>query len=238
MQLIDTSLSNTKIAKTQKEYNPFKRPFRISSLSLYPNDEICPGSLLADCQEACLRSAGYGKFKNVKEGRQKKTELWLTNPDLFLELFANQLKNFQKLCDKQNVKAVHRPNTISDIDWERYGIPQLFPRMFFYDYTKRPFRLTRVPKNCRLMFSFSGVPGYQNQVKAALKTDAPISAVFNGPFPNEFLGREVIDGDKSDLINLYKGKKKIIGLKAKGDAKKDKTGFVIHTNTIPTKEVA
>ena len=50
MQLIDTSLSNTKIAKTQKEYNPFKRPFRISSLSLYPNDEICPGSLLADCR--------------------------------------------------------------------------------------------------------------------------------------------------------------------------------------------
>ena len=88
------------------------------------------------------------------------------------------------------------------------------------------------------MFSFSGVPGYQNQVKAALKTDAPISAVFNGPFPKEFLGRKVIDGDRSDLINLYKGKKKIIGLKAKGKAKKDKTGFVIHTNTIPTREVA
>ena len=238
MQLIDTSLNNTKIAKTQKEYNPFKREFRISSLSLYPNDKICPGSLLADCQPACLRSAGYGKFKNVREGRQKKTELWLNNPDLFLELFANQLQNFQKLCDKHNVKAVHRPNTISDVDWEKHGIPQLFPRMFFYDYTKRPFRLTRVPKNYRLMFSFSGVPGYQNQVKAALKTDAPISVVFNGPFPKEFLGRKVIDGDRSDLINLYKGKKKIIGLKAKGDAKKDKTGFVIHTNTIPMKEVA
>ena len=185
-----------------------------------------------------MRSAGYGKFKKVREGRQKKTDLWLNNPDLFLELFANQLKNFQKLCDKQNVQAVHRPNTISDIDWEKHVIPQLFPRMFFYDYTKRPFRLTRVPKNYRLMFSFSGVPGYQNQVKAALKTDAPISAVFNGPFPKEFLGREVIDGDRSDLISLYKGKKKIIGLKAKGDAKKDTTGFVIHTNTIPTREVA
>ena len=237
MQLIDTSLSNTKIRKTQKEYNPFDRPLRMSSLSLYPNDEICPGSLLALCQEACLRSAGYGKFKNVREGRQKKTDLWLTNPNLFLELFANQLKNFQKLCDKDNLQAVHRPNTISDIEWERYGIPQLFPRMFFYDYTKRPFRLTRVPENYRLMFSFSGVPGYKNQVKAALKTDAPISVVFNGPFPKEFLGRKVIDGDRSDLINLYAGKK-IIGLKAKGDAKKDKTGFVIHTNKIMMQEVA
>jgi len=185
-----------------------------------------------------LRSAGYGKFKNVREGRQKKTDLWLTNPDLFLELFANQLKNFQKLCDKHNVQAVHRPNTISDVDWETHGIPQLFPRMFFYDYTKRAYRLTRTPENYRLMFSFSGVQKYQNQVKAALKTDAPISAVFNGPFPEEFLGRKVIDGDRSDLINLYKGKKKIIGLKAKGDAKKDTTGFVIHTNKIMLKEVA
>ena len=87
------------------------------------------------------------------------------------------------------------------------------------------------------MFSFSGVPGYQNQVKAALKTDAPISVVFNGPFPKEFLGRKVIDGDRSDLINLYAGKK-IIGLKAKGEAKKDKTGFVIHTNKIMMQEVA
>jgi hypothetical protein len=238
MQLIDTSLSNTKIAKTQKEYNPFKRPFRISSLSLYPNDIICPGSLLADCQEACLRSAGYGKFKNVREGRQKKTDLWLSDPDQFLDIYTRELGNFQKLCDNHNVKAVHRPNTISDIDWENYGIPQLFPNMFFYDYTKRAHRLTRTPKNYRLMFSFSGVPGYQNQVKAALKTDAPISAVFNGPFPKEFLDRKVIDGDRSDLINLYKGKKKIIGLKAKGDAKKDTTGFVIHTNKIMLKEVA
>mgnify|MGYP007032685078 CR=1 FL=1 len=65
MKLIDTGLSNTKIKKTQKEYNPFDRPFRISSLSLYPNDDICPGSLLADCQESCLRSAGDGKFDNV-----------------------------------------------------------------------------------------------------------------------------------------------------------------------------
>ena len=238
MQLIDTSLSNTKIAKTQKEYNPFKRPFRISSLSLYPNDIICPGSLLADCQEACLRSAGYGKFKNVREGRQKKTDLWLSDPDQFLDIYTRELGNFQKLCDNHNVKAVHRANTISDIDWENYGVPQLFPNMFFYDYTKRAHRLTRTPDNYKLMFSFSGVQKYQNQVKAAIKTDAPISAVFNGPFPDEFLGREVIDGDKSDLINLFKGDKKIIGLKAKGDAKKDNTGFVIHTNTIPTKEVA
>ena len=48
----------------------------------------------------------------------------------------------------------------------------------------------------------------------ALTTAAPISVVFNGPMPETFLGREVIDGDVSDLENLFSGNK-IIGLKAR-----------------------
>ena len=55
----------------------------------------------------------------------------------------------------------------------------------------------------------------QNQVNAALKKDVPISAVFRGGLPKSFLGRKVIDGDKSDLVNLYSGNV-IVGLKLKG----------------------
>ena len=65
----------------------------------------------------------------------------------------------------------------------------------------------------------------------ALKTAAPISVVFNGPMPETFLGREVIDGDVSDLENLFSGKK-IIGLKAKGKAKKSDSDFIVNTNII------
>ena len=184
MKLIDTGLSNTKIKKTQQHSNPFDRPFRLSSLSLYPNDTICAGSILAQCREACLRHAGRGTFGNVIEGRQKKTDLFMTDRDRFLDTYTRELENFQKLCDKDNIQAVHRGNVISDISWEKYGIPQLFPRMFFYDYTKIAHRLGRTPKNYQLMFSYSGVPEYQNQVRRALKTNVPISAVFNGPFPD------------------------------------------------------
>jgi len=237
MKLIDTGLSNTKIKKTQQHSNPFDRPFRLSSLSLYPNDAICAGSILARCREACLRHAGRGTFGNVIEGRQKKTDLFMKDRDRFLDIYTRELENFQKLCDKDNIQAVHRGNVISDISWEKYGIPQLFPRMFFYDYTKIAHRLGRTPKNYQLMFSYSGVPEYQNQVRRALKTNVPISAVFNGPFPDRFLGREVIDGDQSDLVNLNAGAV-VIGLIAKGPAKHDHSGFVIHTNKIDVAEVA
>ena len=69
------------------------------------------------------------------------------------------------------------------------------------------------------MFSFSDAPKYQRQVNRALETDAPMAVVFRGfvPVGNHFMGREIIDGDKSDLENL-KAHGKIVGLKIKGNA--------------------
>ena len=84
-----------------------------------------------------------------------------------------------------------------------------------YDYTKIAARLKKPASNYNLIFSYSAAPKYQNQVKAALKTNAPIAAVFRGGLPKTFLGREVIDGDKSDLVNI-KAFNKIVGLKLKG----------------------
>lgn len=88
------------------------------------------------------------------------------------------------------------------------------------------------------MFSYSGAAKYQPQVKRALKTDAPISVVFTDipTDPNyRFLGRPVIDGDQSDLINLNAGKV-IIGLKYKrtkaSNQAIEKSDFVINPNII------
>jgi hypothetical protein len=77
------------------------------------------------------------------------------------------------------------------------------------------------------MFSYSGAPNYHAQVLKAIKTSAPISVVFRGGLPGSFLGREVIDGDKSDLINLS-SENKIIGLKLKGyDAQESQSRFIV-----------
>jgi hypothetical protein len=80
-------------------------------------------------------------------------------------------------------------------------------------------RLGRTPDNYKLIFSYSAEPAYQGSVNRALKTDHPIAVVFRGGLPGEYLGRSVIDGDKSDIINVNAGPV-VIGLKAKGTSGK------------------
>ena len=210
MKLLDTAGGNTKIKKSM-----ISEAVRIAGLSLYPDDIICPARNLARCANMCLIGAGRGVMRPVIEGRRNKTAFYHKNLDGFLAQLRKELHNFEKLCKRTEVKPIARLNTISDIPWERHGIPQEFPDIFFYDYTKLAHRLGRTPSNYKLIFSYSPEKGYNNQVKAALKADVPISAVFKDkPFPETFLGREVIDGDRDDLLNVEAGPV-IVGLKYK-----------------------
>jgi len=230
MKLLETKQSNTKIKKTQSEYNKrdaLKMSIRLASMSLMPDSIICAGSKAANCFETCLKSAGRGAFNNVATARQAKTDYWHADKSGFLAQLRAELTAFAKLCDRQGVQGVVRLNTISDIDWETYNIPQSFPTLKFYDYTKRAHRLGKTPANYKLMLSYSGAPKYQNQLKA-LPNNVPLAVVFRGELPEHFRGRKVIDGDKSDLVNLEAGGV-VIGLRAKGKAKKDYSGFVVDT---------
>lgn len=226
MKLLNTAAGNTKILKTQKGTD-----FRIASLSLYPNDTICPAAILAGCKAPCLVSAGRGAMNSVAQGRKNKTVLFMESPATFITKLENEIDNFISLCTKQGKRAAFRLNTISDIPWEKYGIPQNFPNAQFYDYTKAANRLGKTPDNYGLMFSYSQTPKYQKQVARALQTNAPIAVVFRGfvPVGKYFLGREIIDGDKSDLINLNQGQGKIIGLKLKGgkQTQQSKSLFIV-----------
>lgn len=233
LNLLDTRGGNTKIAKTNQG-----GLYRVASLSLMPDRILCPGSKAAKCFDVCLKIAGRGRFDNVAAGRQWRSDLWHQDQSQFLERLTRELTNFVKTCEKNRVLPAVRLNVLSDIAWENFGIPQQFPRLFMYDYTKRAARLNNTPDNYRLMFSYSGRAQYQNQVQIALGAGVPIAAVFRDQFPAEFLGRPVIDGDKSDLINSKAGPV-IIGLKAKGSlAKADKSGFIIDAERIPALVVA
>ena len=219
MKLLDTNGGNTKIAKTNKEQS-----IRYAGLSLYPNHKICAGSKAAGCMDACLKSAGRGRFDNVASARQAKTDWLMNDPDSFKLQLYKELANFEALCKRTNVKPVVRLNTISDVDWS--NVMQAFKNITFVDYTKIAKRLTKKLDNQKLIFSYSGKSSYSKQVRLALTTDSPIAVVFRGGLPKTFLGRTVIDGDLSDWDNANAGAV-IIGLKAKGDAKKDQSGFVV-----------
>jgi hypothetical protein len=212
MKLLNTNASNPKILKSQTgtEYN-------IASLSLMPNDQICAARLLAECADPCLVQAARGAFPNVQQARMSKSDFWHQDKAGFLELLKTEIKAFRKKCHAAGKEACFRLNTFSDIPYEKLGIPQAFGDCLFYDYTKIAGRLGRTPANYHLTFSYSAAPQYQKSVAMALKTDAPVAVVFRGfvPVGDYYLGREIIDGDKSDLINM-KAKGQIVGLRLKG----------------------
>lgn len=220
--------SNTKLIKTAAG-----EPIVLAGLSMMPNEVICPSSGNARCFDDCLKGSGFASvYRSVNEARQRKTDFYMNDRGGFLRQLCGELENLERYAAKHGKRPVVRLNVLSDIAWESHNIPQQFPNIEFYDYTKRAARLGKTPRNYRLMFSYSAAPKYRKQVEIALQTDTPITVVFRGGLPSQYLGREVIDGDKSDLENL-KARGKIIGLRVKGnDAKRSQSPFIVDANII------
>ena len=232
MKLLSITQSNTKVKKSMKYFDQYKWQSILinlliknpdyASLSLMPDYKICGGSKSGGCMELCLKSSGFAKiFKSVNIARQKKTEFLLNDRIGFINQLDKELFNFNKKCIKNN----------------KTGLMQKYSNLIFIDYTKIAKRLfEKLPENYFLMFSFSGRLQYSNQVRMALKTDFPISVVFKCDFPETFLGRQVIDGDKSDLNNALSFNK-ILGLKFKEINKEDynefkNNGFIVHEDQL------
>ena len=174
----------------------------------------------------CLAEQGRGRFASVRGGRQNKAEFFHTDRSGFLDQLRRELLNFERVCERSGERGAVRLNVLSDVAWERLGIPQAFPRLLFVDYTKQAARLDKAPENYRLIFSYSGRPQYRNQNRRAFRTDAPVAVVFRGGFPRTFRGRPVIDGDRDDIANAFAAGQ-IVALTPKGSAARDRSGFVV-----------
>jgi hypothetical protein len=134
-------------------------------------------------------------------------------------------------------KMAIRLNGTSDIPFENIpvdnhaNIMEMFPMVQFYDYTKIYSRLIKVlPSNYHLTFSRAETADNQAEADRALKLGFNVATVFavknESDLPLEYKGAKVVNGDEHDLTFLH-GHGVILGLKAKGDAKKDTTGFVV-----------
>ena len=190
--------------------------------------EVC-GNRSAGCTASCLYSAGRGKMTNVQQARIRRTQLFFDDVQTFKALLFADIRTFIANCEKQGMKACVRLNGTSDIAWERLGVFAAFPSVQFYDYSKSPIRALQfakgaMPSNYHLTFSRSE----ENEAQAIdiLKNGGNVAVVFASGLPSSWQGFEVINGDESDLRFLDK-RNVVVGLKAKGDGKKDKSGFVV-----------
>ena len=185
--------------------------------------EVCPRRS-AGCTAACLYTAGMGAFSNVQQARINKTKLFFEDRENFMDQLRKDIKALVRKAAKQNMKPAIRLNGTSDIEWTRFGIMDEFPDVQFYDYTKVFSRLTQErPANYHLTFSKN--ESNDEECAAALELGVNVAAVFK-TLPQQWMGRQVISGDETD-VRFVDGKGIIVGLTAKGKAKKDNTGFVI-----------
>lgn len=189
---------------------------------------VCPMAVLAGCKAGCLFSAGRGAFNNVQQARKRKTILWRDNRQEFLRQLNQDLTRFQAYCKRKGLKAVVRLNGTSDIRWENY-IDMASYDIQFYDYTKILNR-RNLPSNYHLTVSYSEASDkYAKQVlQVKQDTSTNIAVVFKdkASIPSTYKGYNVVDGDKDDL-RFLDVPNSVVALYAKGQAKKDNSGFVI-----------
>jgi hypothetical protein len=194
--------------------------------------EVCPRRS-EGCTKSCLYSAGRGAFNTVQKSRVAKTKMFFEQRDEFMTQLRKDIKSLVNKANKQNMVPAIRLNGTSDIEWTRLGIIEEFPDVQFYDYTKVLNRVTKErPSNYHITFS----KNESNDVEclAAIKAGVNVAVVFDtkkGEYlPETWNGAPVYDGDDTDVRFLDPKGGYVIGLRAKGKARKDQTGFVVKIN--------
>jgi hypothetical protein len=204
---------------------------------------ICPMAKLAKCHEPCLNTSGHGAFNSTQEARQRRTDLFFLDREHFLTTIVSEIENHRHYCAKNNFKPIVRLNGTSDFPWEQYAdvLMHAFPDVQFYEYTKIVKRMDaflagKMPKNYHLCYSLSVAPGSLEFAKSVIARGGNVAVVFApkkvGSMPKSFAMPQfysdipVVDGDRSDLVFLNPPGT-ILGLRAKGQAKHDVSGFVV-----------
>ena len=203
------------------------------------------------CETSCLNTSGHGAFTSTQLARIGRTNYFFEHRDDFFALMIKEIQALNRKADRMGMLPCVRPNATSDLPWERIGftyngkryanIMEYFPSVQFYDYTKVGKRFfAPLPSNYDLTFSRAETQENQAMAELLLSMGHNVAVVFgisnrgkvHTPVPRyahiSIGGKDypVIDGDVSDL-RFLDPKGHIVGLRMKGDAIGDTTGFVV-----------
>lgn len=234
------SLLNHGNAKTRKGE---KNGFLTIGLHLAPSNlsgfNVCKHAS-AGCAAACLNTAGRGAMSSVQKARIAKTLKFFADSKAFMDQVSKEIHAACSKARRKGLLAVARLNLTSDLPFENIKNSEgetIFQRhsgIQFYDYTADLDRMMaflngEMPKNYHLTFSRKeNTP--DTVCQSVLASGGNVAVVFGGmPFdklPAKWLGFPVVNGDETDL-RFLDGKGVVVGLLAKGKAKKDTSGFVV-----------
>ena len=192
-------------------------PYNLSGTNICPNAS-------AGCAAACLNTAGMGKFDSVQKARVNRTLHYVNDRVGFLQRLTAEVLYHATL----HRKIALRLNGTSDLNFNPFikKISKLAPNVVWYDYTKNLKTAINSLSTPNYHVTFSRSETNEVDCLKMLSMGINVAVVFRNKLPNKWKGFEVIDGDKSDTRFLDKSGV-VVGLTAKGLAKKDRTGFVV-----------
>jgi hypothetical protein len=235
------SIGNPKILKGMKQgYMTYILHLAPANLSGY---EVC-AKRTKGCTAVCLNTSGRGgMFKKgettnvIQQARIRKTKMFFENRVQFMIDLVKDIELAIKQSAKKNLTPVFRLNGTSDLAWEKYEVVRngksfrnifdAFNEVVFYDYTKIPGRKVKDITNYSLTFSEAENNALDtlNAIRAGMNVATVFGIKKNSPMPKMWNGMPVFNGDDSDL-RFLDPKGVVVGLYAKGKAKKDTSGFV------------
>jgi hypothetical protein len=256
MRLLTPGISNTKTAKSSNEYITAILHLAPSWLSGYNTcpmaTEGCRKACLATAGRNSMKLDEFDINRN-RAAQIRKTQFFYENQKGFMAQLVKEIESIVKKAEREGKNVAIRLNGTSDIRWENINVSRrfgkfaftyvnlmyAFPNVQFYDYTKIANR-KNIPSNYYLIFSAS--ENNEEDCKKALQNGMNVAVVFSAkprgynrytgiftkvsePLPIHYWGYKVEDGDKSDL-RFSDDRGVIIGLRVKGRAALDKTGFV------------
>jgi len=233
---------NPKVAKGEK-FGYYTAILHLAPAELSGHN-VCSAST-AGCRLSCLNTAGRGGigidangFNAIQVARIRRTRLFFSDRVKFMDMLKREIDLHIARSIRKGFVPVFRLNGTSDLRWEIYkfhgyrNVFAAYPDIQFYDYTKVPVRLRDLTiPNYHLTFSLaeSNRADAIDAINAGLNVAAVVRVARSKPIPSPInFGRyrAVVDGDVSD-VRFGDVSGRIIGLRAKGRAKRDTSGFVL-----------
>jgi hypothetical protein len=205
------------------------------------------GGIMANHGRLTHNDVANGIRNQIQTARLRRTQLFFTDRHAFMSELVRDMNKAIRHATRDGYIPAFRLNGTSDIRWETIkdangkSIFDHFPTVQFYDYTKIPNR-KNIPANYSLTFSLAD--GNESQASIALANGVNVAVVFRDKatvarhIAAGYGAYNVVSGDDTDLRfldpkpapnamlhpdGLYGS---IIALYAKGNAKKDRSGFV------------
>lgn len=239
MQLFTPGKSNYKTAKQAEELGIHNVILHLAP-AMNSGYEMCPFRS-PNCTAACLYTAGRGNMDSTKQARIRKTRWFKEDREAFMTQIVREITTLRRSAQSRGMVAAVRLNGTSDVDWARVyhtdeqglsnNLFRMFPDVQFYDYTKSIVMIRNEARNktpnYHLTFSLSEINDVH--AKEALDLGFNVAAVLRvakgEAFPATWSDYPVIDGDEHDF-RFRDPAGVIVGLRPKGRAISDKSGFV------------